>query len=334
MGEWSNGHTAATTGGDVTISDPLSRRRFLQGALLAGGLALGGCSGVGLGDTLARIREAGVVRVGFAGERPYAFENEDGLLLGATVAVHRAVFRLLGDIDVEGVPTQFGELIEGLNAGSFDAVAAGMFVTADRCGRAAFSDPVYCAPQALLVPAGNPAGLRDYASVARAGLVLAVLAGGVEEDYARAAGVPSERIVRVGSQDEGLERVAAGAAAAFTLTGVSLRALLEQRRAEPIPPGAPVARPVDRVAVTAPFTPVIDGVPQLGCGAAAFRRTDESLRAAFNRELRALRAGGRVLELMGQYGFTAAEMPAPDVTTEQLCRTGGVTGAELDPLPR
>jgi hypothetical protein len=37
---------------------------------------------------------------------------------------------------------------------------------------------------------------------------------------------------------------------------------------------------------------------------------------------------------MSEYGFTEAEMPDPGITTEQLCRAPGVTGPEIDPLPR
>ena len=313
-----------------------TRRRFLQATLLVAGLpAAGGCGAFGFGDTLQRIRDEGVIRLGVAGERPYAY-LEGGSLVGATAAVHRAVFRRLGDIQARGVQTGFGNLINALNAGVVDAVAAGMFVTASRCDRVAFSDPVYCAPSGLLVPRGNPDGVRDYASVTRSGATLAVLAGGVEEEYARGAGVSADLITPVGSQQQGLEMVADGEAGAFTLTHVSLRALLDitrQTAGGGLPGGA--AEPVaERVELLDPFIPVVDGEEQLGCGAAAFRKPDTDLRQAFNRQLRALRAEGTVLELMSEYGFTAAEMPAPGITTEQLCRTGGVTGAEIDPLPR
>jgi len=312
-----------------------TRRRFLQGSLLVGGLtAIGGCGSLGFGDTLQQIRDEGLIRLGIAGERPYAYFDR-GALVGATAAVHRAVFRRMGDIEIVGVPTGFGELLNGLNAGAFDAVAAGMFVTADRCERAIFSDPIYCSPAGLIVPKGNPAGLSDYASVTRTGTTLAVLAGGVEESYAQAAGVPANRLAQVGTQQEGLEVVAAGEADAFTLTHVSLRALLDTaRRAESALPGGPVEPAAEQVELLEPFTPVVDGVEQRGCGAAVFRKPDEALRDAFNRELGALRSAGTVLELMSEYGFTQAEMPAPGITTEQLCRTGGVTGAEIDPLPR
>jgi polar amino acid transport system substrate-binding protein len=300
-----------------------SRRRFLRWAALTGGLtATGGCAALGLGDTLGGLRDAGTVRLGIAGERPYAYVEDDELT-GATAAVHREVFRRIGDIEVQPVTVPFGELLEGLNGGSFDAVAAGMFVTAGRCDLVTFSDPVYCAPTGLLVASGNPAGLTDFGAVAGGAAVLAVLGGAVEADYARALGVPEDRIVPVGRQEDGLDAVLSGDADAFALTSVSLRSVLDR-----------AGQDAQQVELTAPFTPTIDGEPQLGCGAAAFRSPDEELRAAFNQELAALRDDGTLLELMAPFGFTEAELHAPDVTTEQLCETGGITGTELDPLPR
>jgi polar amino acid transport system substrate-binding protein len=299
-----------------------SRRRVLEVAALVGGLtAAGGCAAIGLGDTLGRIRDAGVIRVGIAGERPYAYLEGDELT-GGIAAVHREVFRRIGDVDVEGVVVPFGELIEGLNGGSYDAVAAGMFVTASRCELVAFSDPVYCALISLLVPAGNPNRLTDFVTVAAGQARLAVLGGAVEAEYARGAGVPDDLIVQVGTPEDGLDAVTSGDAEAFALTSVSLRSLVAQ------------AGPGAQVELTAPFTPVVEGRPVLGCGAAAFRAPDDELRIAFNRELSALRADGALLQLMAPFGFTEAEMASPDVTTEQLCATGGAPGGELDPLPR
>lgn len=318
-----------------------SRRSFLRGSVLAGGLVtapalVSGCSGLGFGNTLERIREAGVVRVGIAGERPYSY-LADGTLVGAIAAVHQAIFERIGDVEVQGIRTQFGELLNGLNGGNFDVVAAGMFITVDRCEQAIFSQPVYCAKSALLVRRGNPRGLSDYASVAGKGASIVVLAGGVEENYARAAGVPNARIGRVGGPKEGLELVAAGDADAFTLTSISLRALLRratERERGPSPPGLDDEPSVERVELLQPFIPVLDGQEERGCGGAAFRKTDEELRAAFNRELNGLRREDRIHDLVVPYGFTEAELPEEGVTTERLCRTGGVPGQELDPLPR
>ena len=97
----------------------------------------------------------------------------------------------MGIPQVDGVLTEFGSLIPGLKAGRFDIIAAGMFVNPARCKEIAFSEPSYGIGQAMLVPAGNPKGIVDYASFDRTtrDLKLAVMAGAVEAGYAKDAGV-------------------------------------------------------------------------------------------------------------------------------------------------
>ena len=315
-----------------------SRRRFLKGAVALGGVALtptllSGCEEAGFGNTLARIKETGLIKAGYAGERPYAY-NDNGLV-GAIPAVHRAVFERIGGIELEGVQTPFRNLIEGLNSGVFDVISAGMFATPSRCAQVAFAEPTYCSPSSMMVRRGNPLGLSDYSSVAAKEASLAVLAGAVERRYALASGVPEDRLTTVGSQKQGFELVAEGKVDAFTLTSISLRAILERAaQAEPSGPSGGIAAWARQVELVPPFVPVVNGEKQLGCGAAGFRRTDDSLLAAFNRELAALHAEGAVLELMQPYGFTAGEMPEPGVTTEQLCSGEGRAATETDPLPR
>ncbi|MFE3442457.1 transporter substrate-binding domain-containing protein [Nocardia sp. NPDC059180] len=320
------------------MTDVWSRRRFLQTTAVAGGLLTAsgltvGCDAVGLGDTLENIREAGVVKVGYAGERPYAYD--DNGLVGAIPAVDRAVFEGIGVGKLEGVLVPFRSLIGGVNSGAFDVISAGMFVNKARCEQIAFSEPIYCAQSGLLVRKENPKGLSDFASVARTGATVAVLASAVEQAYAQAAGVRDEQIHVVGSQDDGLEQVALGHSDAFALTSISLRTMLD--RAKQAGPGGPDGGSAEwaaEVELSPPFTAVVDGKPQLGCGAAGFRKTDGSLRDAYNRELAVLRAEGRILELTAPYGFTEAEMPEPSVRTEDLCTidTGG--GSVRGPLPR
>lgn len=314
-----------------------SRRRFLQASAVGGGLlaapALIGCDAVGLGNTLEQIRAAGVVKVGYAGERPYAY-NDNGLV-GAIPAVDREVFQRIGVGALEGVLVPFRRLIHGVNSGAFDVISAGMFVNKARCEQIAFSEPIYCAQSGLLVRRENPKQLSDFASVARTGATVAVLASAVERSYARSAGVPDERIRMVGSQDEGLEQVALGRVDAFALTGISIRALLDRaENSEPAGPDGGAAHWANEVELLPPFTATVDGEPRLGCGAAGFRKTDGSLRDAYDRELAALRSEGRVLELTAPYGFTEAEMPEPSVRTEDLCRVDSGGGSVRGPLPR
>jgi polar amino acid transport system substrate-binding protein len=72
--------------------------------------------------------------------------------------------------------------------------------------------------------------------------------------------------------------------------------------------------------VTTSFVPVVDGVEQIGVGAAVFRQEDDELREAFNAELDALLQDEEAwLALVEEYGFTAENRPDPDMTAEQFC---------------
>lgn len=304
----------------------------MGGAALTPAL-LAGCEQAGFGNTLEKIKEAGVVKVGFAGERPYAYD--DNGLVGAIPAVHRAIFERIGEIRLEGVKTSFRNLIEGVNSGAFDVISAGMFILPNRCAQVAFAEPTYCSPSGMMVRTGNPLELTDYDSVVAGKAILAVLAGAAERGYALASGIPEDRLKIVGSQEQGLEQVAEGEVDAFTLTNISLRSVLARAtQAEPSGPTGGIAAWAGRVELVSPFIPVIDGKKQLGCGAAGFRLTDDSLVQAFNEALAALQAEGKVLELMRPYGFTADEMPEPGVMTEMLCSGPGRAISGSDSLPR
>jgi polar amino acid transport system substrate-binding protein len=296
-----------------------SRRSFLTGALGGAGLLMtpgllaacsrtepGGGTATGAGGTLERIKDSGVVRVGFAGEAPYGFKK-DGKLTGQAPALHREIFSRLGVETLEGTLTDFGQLIPGLNADRFDVVSAGMFITPERCANAAFSEPTYVATAALMVPAGNPKGLSDFASLAEAGVQVGVLQGAVEEGYATANGVDPGKISTLGTQQDALDALLAGRIDVIALTSISLRWLAR-------------TNPDAEVEVTDSFVPVVDGEEQVGAGGAVFRSEDADLRDAFNAELAKVLADPELYtSLVGEFGFTEAEIPPEDVTTESLC---------------
>ena len=282
----------------------------LAGGLLAVALIAAACSstepgtGAAEGNTLDRITEDKKVNVGFANERPYAYQD-GGDLLGEAPAVHEYIFDQIGGIELEPKLFEFGALIQALNADRVDVVTAGMFITPERCEEAAFSNPEYVATTALLVKKGNPEGLGDYGSVADKKAKLAVMTGAVEVEQAKGSGVPEGQLQVVADQQSGLDAIKSGRADGFALTSISLRAL---------------AKEDSSVEVAEAFIPVIDGEEQLGAGAAVFRKGDEELRDAFNAELEKLLASDKWLELVEPYGFTEAEKPDPSLTAEQLCQ--------------
>jgi polar amino acid transport system substrate-binding protein len=302
----------------MSMTSPARSRRISTLALLgATALTLAACgggddpsgeSGSGSGSaegtlTLEDLQEAGEVVVGFAGEAPYSFE-QDGELTGATVALHEAIWEELGVDVVTGVEAQFGQLIQGLNAGRFDVVAAGMSILPERCEQAIFSEPEFMYTTALMVPEGNPDGLTDMDSIADAGVNMAAMTGAIEETYATDLGLNA---MTVGTPQDGMDAVVNGRADVFALTGISLNWMADNN------PDAPIE-------VTESFVATIDGVDQVGAGGTVFRNADTELRDAYNEVLEEIvNDEDRYLEIVGNFGFTAEERPTGDLTTEQLC---------------
>ncbi|WP_243859502.1 ectoine/hydroxyectoine ABC transporter substrate-binding protein EhuB [Amycolatopsis arida] len=279
---------------------------------MGGGLVTSGCTRINVaageegGDLLERLRDRGRVRMGFANERPFGFITKDGKFTGQAPEVGKAVFRRLGIDSFEPRFADFSSLIPGLKAGLFDVIAAGMYITPPRCKEVEFTNPDYNAPEALLLPMGNPLGLTDLQSVvdhptARIG----VLTGSVEERYSLALGIPSSRVVVFPDQASGVDGVLANRADCLMLTRLSLLSALEQR------PGAPLE-------IGETFVPVVNGVEQYGAGGFAFRTGETKIVREFNRVLADMKAHGEVLEIVRPFGFSEAEMT--DLTAEFLCQ--------------
>jgi polar amino acid transport system substrate-binding protein len=293
-----------------------TRRDFLRrgaafgavaGVVAVGGPALlAGCSSTS-GDTLAKAKSAGTIKVGIANEAPYGFTGPDGkTVTGESVEVGRAVLKALGINNVEATTVDFGGLIPALNTGQFDMVTAGMFINKQRCDAAAFSDPDYTAPTAFLVPKGNPKGVGTFEDIKLKSLKLAVLSGAVEQGYAQKSGVPDGQVQAFDTQNTLLQAVTAGRVDAAALTNISLNDVVKKN------PGA-------NVEVTKGFFPVINGQETLSAGAFVFRKGDNAILSAFNGELKKLHESGEWLKIVEPFGFSQDNLPKPDVTTQRLC---------------
>ena len=133
----------------------------------------------------------------------------------------------MGINQVEGVLTEFGSLIPGLQARRFDIIAAGMYVTPERCGQAAFSNPTYGVSQAMLVKQGNPKNLHSYEDAAKNPEArLGVVVGAIESDYAASLKVPPDRTVVFPDAVSALAGVQAGRADAYAATALTVNDLM------------------------------------------------------------------------------------------------------------
>jgi polar amino acid transport system substrate-binding protein len=281
----------------------------VTGAVALGGPALlAGCSEVpqaGEGGTLQRIRDAGTIKVGIAGEVPYGY-TENGEVTGQAPEVAKAVFKAMGIDNVEATQVEFNQLIPSLNANRYDMVAAGMAIKPDRCENAQFSAVDYVTPTALLVPKGNPQQINDFDDLKAKGQTIAVLSATIEESVVQALGIPADKIQPYEGQPEMLQALLDERAYCGALTDISLRRMLADN------PDAPLE-------VTEGFVPVVDGKEQIQAGGFVFRTGDTDLVEEFNAELKKLQDSGEWLTIVEPFGFTEDNQVPEGVTTEKLC---------------
>jgi polar amino acid transport system substrate-binding protein len=155
-----------------------------------------------------------------------------------------------------------------------------------------------------LVPEGNPKHLNTYADVAKqSDIKLAVMAGAVERDYAKKAGVSLNQLVTLPDPPSMLAAVQASRADAAALTALSI---------------ANLAAKGDGVESTSPFA-TVSGESVMGHGGFGFRKADRDLLVAFNEHLKAFLGTQEHLDLVTPLGFGKGFLPAQ--RTADLCQS-------------
>ena len=241
--------------------------------------------------------------IAFYSYRPNAYLNEAGDLVGTDPEMIRAVLTDMGLKVSTMVDTEWGNLVPGLNAGRFDIVAAGMYVTPDRCKQVAFSEPYLGFSQAMAVPKGNSNDLQTIEDVVAKGLKVAVIAGSAQVGYAADAGMPSENVMQIPDTATGAAALRAGRVDALYIDTPGIRALVES-----IP-----ERDLD---MTKPFD-TVKGRVVMPHGAFAFRQSDAEFVKAFNVALKKRLADPDHVKMLERNGLSADELPR--FYTEDLC---------------
>jgi polar amino acid transport system substrate-binding protein len=232
-------------------------------------------------------------RVTFAylDEPPFCAPGPDGQPTGCDVEVAFAILKAIGVEHVETKLATFAELLPGVASGRWH-INTPLFVTEERKTLVDFSRPVWSLADGLMVRAGNPRGLINYAALAAHTTArLAVVAGQVQEHAARAAGMPVSRVVRVATQPEAVAAVLDGRADAYASVAMAHRGYLR---------ASPDAR-LD--VVDFGFS---DGTAALG--AYSFARSSRELRLAFDDALARYLGSPEHRALMRRYHFTDADV--------------------------
>jgi len=257
---------------------------------------------------LEQLQEAGTVKVGFANEEPYAYQDANGELKGAAVDIAEAVFAELGVENMESQLADFSQLIPGLQAGQFDVITAGMAINGDRCENALFGEPSMQYGEGVVVEAGNPHDIQSYEDIANnPDLTVVVMEGATEIEFLQQEGVDPDQITTASDIPATFSAVQAGRADVTTGTEMTVRMAFESADTE------------DLELVESFEQPEIEGVPSYG--AEAFNLNDQELRDAYSEKLNELKEDGTIEELLEANGFSAESnmVPAGEVTTEQVC---------------
>lgn len=259
-------------------------------------------------DSLAAIQRQGVIRIGYAVENPYAYLNAAGQVTGLDPELARVIANRLGVTNVEWCLTDFGSLIDGLNAEKFDIVAAGMFITPDRQLHVAFSDPTIEVHSGLLVQPGNPHHLHSYLDITRdATARIAVISGSAEDLALKHLGLPARRLLEVPDARSGRMLVDSAQADGLALSAPTLESMLARQK-------------LSHAQLAQPFLPYGKSAgPCENYVAFAFRKPDRRLRHAWNVQLRQFLGSSDHLRLISRFGLTAADVPG--ASSRRLSKT-------------
>ena len=241
-------------------------------------------------DGLQGIRAAGVIRIGYAVEAPYAMLGTVGEVTGEAPEIARYVVERLGIARIAWRQVRFEDLINELRSGMIDVAASGMFITPEREERVLFSIPTMEVRPAMLMRAGTVKGVDTYRGLARAGDVrAAVIGGSVEERRLQELGLDERLVVRVPDALTGVKAVETGLVDAFLLSEPSLRwakAQLGLHDLEVLP------------VQTDPGDVVQSGRP-----AFAFGPDDSGLRDEWNKALRTFLGSSEHCALVARFGL-------------------------------
>lgn len=262
------------------------------GAAVIALTALAGHLAANAETTLERVQRTGEIRIGYANEAPFAYTLADGRVTGESPEIAKAIFAKMGIEKVDAVLTEWGGLIPGLQAGRFDVIAAGMYITPARMEQVLFTDPHYQIGDTLLVAKGNPEKLNSYADIARhRNAKLAVMSGTAQYGYARDAGIPDSRIMQVPTTIAQLQAVRTRRAAAAVGTQLTMKEL--------------ALKGGKRVQVINNFE---DDPAHTGYGAFAFRKDDQELRDAVNAVLKEWLGSEEHLQTVAPFGFDRSNL--------------------------
>lgn len=226
-------------------------------------------------DALARIKAAGVIKVGTEGTyAPYSFHDETGALVGFDVEVAQLVAEELG-VKAEFIETKWDSMIAGLDAGRFDVIVNQVGITPERQEKYLFSTPYTYIYGALISHKDNQTvtSLQDIAGLKSA--------QSLTSNWAQSAENFGAELVGVDGFDQAVELIANGRADVTINSEASYYDYLTQK------PDAPIK--------------LVSQLEDLSIVGIPVRKGEESLHQAIDAAITSLQASGALSEVSIKY---------------------------------
>jgi len=187
-------------------------RRLVLGTLLALTVAVPLNSIAG--DTLQRVIDFKVLKVGMSGNQPpMTMISRDGGMMGFDVDLARALAEAM-KVKLEVVPMPFGELMSALEADKVDMVLSGLAITPERTELVSFVGPYMMSGKSLLTKNSVLAKIKGSKEFNRKDLKLLALSNSTSASFVQAV-APEATLIAIESYDEGVAMIIDGKADAM-----------------------------------------------------------------------------------------------------------------------
>ncbi|TCN20340.1 polar amino acid transport system substrate-binding protein [Sinorhizobium americanum] len=277
------------------------RMRNIITAIAVATALLVGVSHASADELTDRAKAGKSIRIGFAHEIPWAYPGDKNEPLGFANALALGVLKSMGYTNIEPVVTDWGGLIPGLQAGRFDIITGGMYITGKRCENVAFAEPMGKFGDSFVVKKGNPKGIQTYQDIKKNDSTMATVAGFVNVDAALKEGIAEDKIMQLPSLTEVLAAVKAGRADAGAGNDFAMKDLVKS---------APDVIDVTDSAALPEWT--------FNWVAIAFKKEDQDFLKAYNEAQAKYLGTPEMLEAVGKFHYTKAQLPG-DAKTEWVC---------------
>lgn len=164
-------------------------------------------------SVIAKVKERGVLRVGFDTFVPWAMKNKEGAYIGFEIDVATRLAKDSG-FEVEFAPTKWDGIIPALLTGKFDVIIGGMGITEERLKKVDFTIPYEHSGMSMMAGKKKAPGLKSIEDFNKPDIIIAVKIGTTAAKAAKEF-MPKAELRQFGDEAQAVQEVLNGAAHAM-----------------------------------------------------------------------------------------------------------------------